>query len=166
MKEVMETASSMREAVTKHNSLVERKAYKLSSDPKKAMAAPSKKAEVPYLDFSPLQNALTALEKEVDALSSKDLDALPKAKKEALNALLMKAEQQLTSEEGLPRRSWYRHQIYAPGFYTGYGVKTLPGVREAIEQKNWKETQQQIGELTGTLEHMRGYIQKMNALAP
>ena len=44
----------------------------------------------------------------------------------------------------MPRRPWYRHQIYAPGFYTGYGVKTLPGVREAIEQKNWSEADQQI----------------------
>ena len=56
----------------------------------------------------------------------------------------MRAEQSLTRSEGLPRRPWFRHQIYAPGFYTGYGVKTLPGVREAIEQKNWTEGNQQI----------------------
>jgi N-acetylated-alpha-linked acidic dipeptidase len=47
-------------------------------------------------------------------------------------------------EEGLPRRPWFRHSIYAPGYYTGYGVKTLPGIREAIEERNWKEAQQQI----------------------
>ena len=45
---------------------------------------------------------------------------------------------------GLPKRPWYRHTIYAPGYYTGYGVKTLPGIREAIEQRNWKEAQEQI----------------------
>jgi N-acetylated-alpha-linked acidic dipeptidase len=60
-----------------------------------------------------------------------------------LNQLLYQAEQQLLSE-GLPRRPWYRHTIYAPGFYTGYGVKTLPGIREAIEQRNWAEAQEQI----------------------
>jgi N-acetylated-alpha-linked acidic dipeptidase len=54
------------------------------------------------------------------------------------------AEQQLLNETGLPRRSWYKHSIYAPGYYTGYGVKTMPGIREAIEQGNWKEAQDQI----------------------
>lgn len=53
-------------------------------------------------------------------------------------------EQQLLNENGLPRRAWYKHTIYAPGFYTGYGVKTMPGIREAIEQRNWKEAQEQI----------------------
>ena len=61
-----------------------------------------------------------------------------------LNELLYQAEQKLLSPNGLPRRPWYRHTIYAPGFYTGYGVKTLPGIREAIEQRNWKEAQEQI----------------------
>ncbi len=89
--------------------------------------------------------------------------SLPAGKQEALNNLLMYAEQQLTSAEGLPRRPWYRHQIYAPGFYTGYGVKTLPGVREAIEQQDWNEAQEQIGKLAGTLEHMRGYLKKINS---
>ena len=46
--------------------------------------------------------------------------------------------------EGLPRRPWYRHAIYAPGFYTGYGVKTVPGVREAIEERKWDEAREQI----------------------
>jgi len=50
----------------------------------------------------------------------------------------------LLTKDGLPRRGWYKHAIYAPGFFTGYGVKTLPGVREAIEQRNWKEAQEQI----------------------
>jgi len=166
LEEVMETATAMREAVKKQNGMVEKKAYSLAADPKKSMATPTKKPEVPYLDFSPLQNALAALEKEVDAFSSKDLRAVSLSGKEALNALLMKAEQQLTSEDGLPRRSWYRHQIYAPGFYTGYGVKTLPGVREAIEQKNWEEAQQQIEKLAGTLQQMREYLEQMNALVP
>jgi N-acetylated-alpha-linked acidic dipeptidase len=57
---------------------------------------------------------------------------------------LYKAEQKLLSDAGLPRRPWYKHCIYAPGLYTGYGVKTLPGIREAIEQRNWKEAQEQI----------------------
>ena len=53
-------------------------------------------------------------------------------------------ERALTLDEGLPDRPWFQHQIYAPGFYTGYGVKTLPGVRESIEQKEWKLADEQI----------------------
>ncbi|UCE68411.1 MAG: M28 family peptidase [Flavobacteriaceae bacterium] len=166
LKEVMETAVSMREDALKHNELIDKKAYSLAADPRKSQAAPTKKTPAPFLDFSPLQNALASLQKEVDAFAEKDLNGLPEAKKTALNVLLMHAEQQLTSEDGLPRRGWYRHQIYAPGFYTGYGVKTLPGVREAIEQENWGEAQQQIGKLAGTLTRMKTYLQKMNAITP
>jgi N-acetylated-alpha-linked acidic dipeptidase len=63
---------------------------------------------------------------------------------EEFNQSLYRAEQQLLNEDGLPRRAWYKHTIYAPGFYTGYGVKTMPGIREAIEQREWKEAQEQI----------------------
>lgn len=63
---------------------------------------------------------------------------------EKINAGLYRAEQKLLSINGLPRRAWFKHTIYAPGFYTGYGVKTMPGIREAIEQKDWKEAQEQI----------------------
>ncbi len=72
-------------------------------------------------------------------------------------------KQILTSEKGLPRKSWYKHQISAPKFYTGYGVKTLPGVREAIAQKNWKEAQEQIMVLAETLARFDGHIEGMNA---
>ena len=166
LKEVMETAGTMRDAAEKHNKLVASNAYALAADPTKPRTAPAAKPAVPYLDFSPLQNALAGLQQEVDALEGKDLTALPSGKKEALNALLMQAEQQLTSEEGLPRRPWYRHQIYAPGFYTGYGVKTLPGVREAIEEQKWEEAQQQIVKLAGTLERMQDHLSRINSLAP
>ena len=74
----------------------------------------------------------------------------------------MIAEQALTHETGLPRRGWFKHQIYAPGFYTGYGVKTLPSVREAIEQKNWKEAQEQIEVLSGTFKKFKKHIEEMN----
>ena len=69
---------------------------------------------------------------------------MPLSLKRELDAMLFGAERYLTRAEGLPRRSWFKHQIYAPGFYTGYGVKTLPGVREAIEQRNWDEAIEQI----------------------
>ena len=79
---------------------------------------------------------------------------LPVAEQIELDQILMKAERALTREHGLPRRPWYRHHIYAPGFYTGYGVKTLPGVREAIELRDWKEAERQI---TIAAEVLRSY---------
>ena len=63
---------------------------------------------------------------------------------QAVNAKLIESERRLTDAAGLPGRPWFRHMIYAPGFYTGYGVKTIPGVREAIEQKRWQEADDQI----------------------
>ena len=102
---------------------------------------------MPYINFAPLQNALTML-KEESSVTMKVLDNLsaanvPSEKVAELNKLIYQAEQKLTAK-GLPRRPWYIHQIYAPGFYTGYGVKTLPGIREAIEQRNWQEVDEQM----------------------
>jgi N-acetylated-alpha-linked acidic dipeptidase len=69
----------------------------------------------------------------------------------------------MTREEGLPRRDWFRHQIYAPGFYTGYGVKTLPGVREAIEQRDWEETSAQIDRVAGVLQGLTDVLERATA---
>jgi N-acetylated-alpha-linked acidic dipeptidase len=62
---------------------------------------------------------------------------------------------------GLPRRPWYKHSLYAPGFYTGYGVKTIPGVREAIEQKDWSETRTQIGEVAAAINRLAAYLETL-----
>lgn len=137
--------NSMRESSLMENQLITSDAYKVGEDPTKKLLNPVVKSEVPYLDFAPLENALVHLKKNAEELDStfqnKEKSGNVTA---AFNQFLYQAEQQLLSETGLPRRSWYKHTIYAPGFYTGYGVKTLPGIREAIEQRNWKEAQEQI----------------------
>jgi N-acetylated-alpha-linked acidic dipeptidase len=69
----------------------------------------------------------------------------------------------LTSEAGLPNRPWFKHQIYAPGFYTGYGVKTIPAVREALEQKQWKDAEIQIGRVGDVLKGMAGHVESIAA---
>lgn len=76
-----------------------------------------------------------------------------------LNKLLFQSERKLLSDAGLPRREWFKHQIYAPGFYTGYGVKTLPGVREALEQKNWEEAAEQVKVISAALDAMSAQIE-------
>ncbi|WP_281540751.1 M28 family metallopeptidase [Maribacter aestuarii] len=161
--EIMKDLEKMRKDVEKHNSMVEKNLFELASDPKKPFKKPNKKSTVPYLDFSSLQNELTALQQTIDNFSKADKTKLSKEARIALNKKLMLAEHVLTSEEGLPRRPWYKHQIYAPGFYTGYGVKTLPGVREAVEEKNWKEAQEQIAVLRNTFKEFNIFLEEMNA---
>jgi N-acetylated-alpha-linked acidic dipeptidase len=82
----------------------------------------------------------------------------------ALDGILMRSERVLVREEGLPRRPWFKHQIYAPGFYTGYGVKTLPGVREAVEQRDWREAERQVGLLAENLRQLAQQIDRATAL--
>jgi N-acetylated-alpha-linked acidic dipeptidase len=128
------------------------------------MLAPAPKAEVPYIDFTPLQNALAALEKSSNELAevwSKSVEG--SASKEKMNKALYQAEQQLLTVNGLPRRGWYRHTLYAPGFYTGYGVKTLPGVREAIEQRNWKEAAEQVNIAAEAITRLSDYLHHVAA---
>jgi len=162
LKEIMKQTDQMRTDVKKHNMMVRKNMFELAADPKKPFLKPKKKEAIPYLDFSSLQNELAALKVTIGDFAKMDLDKLSKEKRNNLNKKLMQAEHLLTSEDGLPRRSWYKHQIYAPGFYTGYGVKTLPGVREAVEQKNWKETQEQITKLATTLSNFNKHIQELS----
>ena len=82
---------------------------------------------------------------EASAIGKVDPAELTAAQRQALEDALKVAEQKFLQGDGLPRRPWFRHVLHAPGFYTGYGVKTLPGVREAIEQRLWKEAESQIG---------------------
>jgi len=127
------------------NLIISSGGYAVGEDPTKGYVIPSVKPVVPYLDFSPLQNALHQLEISVErenTVFKNNISA--NSVSLTFNQALYRAEQQLLIETGLPRREWYKHSIYAPGSYTGYGVKTLPGIREAIEQSNWNEAQQQI----------------------
>jgi N-acetylated-alpha-linked acidic dipeptidase len=120
------------------------------ADPLQTYVAPKAKPSVPEISFAPLKNALGRLQESAQKYQVArmklvtDGRPLPREAQNELDQILMQTERALTRSEGLPRRNWFRHQIYAPGFYTGYGVKTLPGVREAIEQRNWKEASEQM----------------------
>ena len=97
------------------------------------------------MNFAPLDNAMDALTqsaqrytKALEKAKANGGAVLNNASLDALNELLIQSERKLISAEGLPGRPWYRHEVYAPGVYTGYGVKTMPAIRESIEQKKWK----------------------------
>jgi N-acetylated-alpha-linked acidic dipeptidase len=127
------------------NQKIEEGVFTATADPQKAFVPPKPEDVPPYLSFAPLENATEALEqaaqryrKAVEKTNAQGGTMLDSAALSALNALLVQSERKLTSPEGLPGRPWYRHEIYAPGVYTGYAVKTLPAIREPLEQKNWK----------------------------
>jgi N-acetylated-alpha-linked acidic dipeptidase len=145
VKEVTSLLDDMRASTDVENRLIDSHYFVYAQDPKVRYVAPAAKAPVPYLDFSALLNAMQALEKSSNAYSDIVAShAKPAGPVDQLNRTLYQAEQKLMIDAGLPRRPWYKHSIYSPGYYTGYGVKTLPGIREAIEQRNWKEAQEQI----------------------
>jgi N-acetylated-alpha-linked acidic dipeptidase len=104
----------------------------------------------PHLNFAPIENADESLTRSAEhyqkALLGKQstLGEADAGMLRTLNEKLLESERRLTNDEGLPRRSWYKHLLYAPGIYSGYGVKTVPGVREGIEQKRYEEADQEI----------------------
>ena len=157
--ELQTSLDQQRERAALTDQLLKTRAYTYAADTAYHLLPPPAQPEVPYLNFSALQNALHELDHAVNHLA----DTLGKAqlsgdREKAVNEALYKAEQQLLSDNGLPRRSWYRHIIYAPGFYTGYGVKTMPGIREAIEQCNFTEAQQQIDLDAAVLKKFADYL--------
>ena len=143
--EMISMTDQMRESTAVYNQVISGNNHQLAADPTKPEKLPIRKVEVPFIDFSALQNSLVKLESSATTLSDKIATGkIASTSLKALNEALFTAEQNLLTTTGLPRRPWYKHTIYAPGFYTGYGVKTMPGVREAIEQRDWKEAQDQI----------------------
>lgn len=144
--------------------MVNDKLFALATDPKKNYTEKAKEGTVPFLNFSALENSLVRMKESSDSFSKLYPTAitLPAAQQKLINEELYKAEQALTSAKGLPRRPWYRHLIYAPGFYTGYGVKTLPYIREGIEQNNWIEAQEGIDAVTTALLNYTAIINRIN----
>jgi N-acetylated-alpha-linked acidic dipeptidase len=173
VKEVIKLGDDLREETQEKNRQIIDKTLELVLDPAKPYVIPTPKPAVPHLNFAPLENALTRLQESTrkygESLKafSNSGKALPAENRKALNALLLGVERVLIREEGLPGRPWYKHQIYSPGFYTGYSVKTLPGIREAIEERNWKEAEAQVAIVARVLELYSGQIdQARNLLQP
>ena len=132
-------------------------------DPRETLVPPKKEEPPPYINFAPLDSAAKSVadsarryEEALAKASAKGFQLVKDAA--SLNKLVYQSERKLTNEKGLPRRPWFQHQIYAPGFYTGYGVKTIPGVREAIEQKQWGEVEPQMKNAAAALQSLASQI--------
>ena len=149
--EVKKLADTMRSQIKDRDADLAEGVYKAIADPKKRSVQPPADVVPPYFNFAPLDQAsddLTAAAAEYEKAFAAHADiADPK-----INAILIATEHALTDPEGLPNRPWFENMIYAPGFFTGYGVKTLPAVREAIEQKQWSAVDQQIARTAAAIE--------------
>jgi N-acetylated-alpha-linked acidic dipeptidase len=163
-KDLEKLLADKQEEIGERNQELEEGVFKATLDPRRPTVAPEKEGIPPHLNFAPMQNAADALARSAEhyrlalqhrqgSLSQNDAQAL-----RALNELLMQSERKLTNEDGLPRRSWYKHLIYAPGVYSGYDVKTVPGVREGIEQKRYAEAEQEIMRVAKALQEESALI--------
>ncbi len=157
--ELKELEADQRATIKERNSEIEEGVYQALADPKKKRVAPSKEPVPPYLNFAPLDNAADDLTHAAESYE-KAFQAAGDSAPAAVNASLIQSERLLVNSAGLPNRPWYRNLVYAPGFYTGYGVKTIPGAREAIEQKRWTEADEQIARVSKALESEADLLDK------
>jgi N-acetylated-alpha-linked acidic dipeptidase len=164
-KDLQKLLSDKQDEIRERNQELEEGVFKATLDPRHPTVAPDKEDVPPHLNFAPMQNAVDALTRSAEryhqalvhrraSLGEADAETL-----RALNGKLIESERKLTNDEGLPRRPWYKHLIYAPGIYSGYGVKTVPGVREGIEQKRYAEADQEIARVGKALEEESALIE-------
>jgi N-acetylated-alpha-linked acidic dipeptidase len=164
--QVEKLARDSHDRTVERNRLIDEGAYAAANDPRHPRVAPPKETVPPFLNFAPLENGFAALERTAKmydqalGLATGNGGAgVARATLRDVNAKLIAVERALTLKDGLPNRDWFKHQIYAPGFYTGYGVKTLPAVLESIEQKDWKLAEEQIVRVGKVLENAGEAIQ-------
>jgi N-acetylated-alpha-linked acidic dipeptidase len=148
---VKKLTDTMRAEIKERNTEIADGVYKALEDPKKKRVTPDVEALPPYLNFAPLDQAmddLTTAATEYDKAFTANAQKAPPA----LNLQLIQSERVFLDPAGLPNRPWFQNMMYAPGFYTGYGVKTLPAARETIEQKQWKDADIQIARTAAAVE--------------
>lgn len=158
-------ATEKRDEAKERNQEISDGVYQALYDPKKHMVPPPAEPVPPYLNFAPLDQASDDLTDAAKAFDQAFAAAGGTAPAD-LNPDLIRSERLLTDDRGLPNRPWFQHLLYAPGFYTGYGVKTIPGVREAIEQKKWPEADEQITRVAAALEREADLLKQATQLLP
>ncbi len=155
--ELKELADGMRKETEKTNQMISDGIYAAALDPNKTLGPPTVQTQVPHFNFAPLENALGRL--QTAAIGFDAVAKFSTTTSAEINQLLYTSERLLTRDAGLDGRPWYKHHIYAPGFYTGYGVKTIPGVREAIEQRKYDKVEAQIEIAASVLNRMSERIE-------
>jgi N-acetylated-alpha-linked acidic dipeptidase len=140
--EVKKLADTERDEAETQAKMLSDRSFQLADDPTKSSGLPTALDRVPHMEFATLDDAVDRLKREAkdydDALA-KNGPSLSGDRLARLQALMLDIDQLLAPDVGLPGRGWYKNLIYAPGRFTGYEAKTLPGVREAIEDRRWAD---------------------------
>ncbi|OFW22707.1 MAG: folate hydrolase [Acidobacteria bacterium RIFCSPLOWO2_02_FULL_65_29] len=168
VKEVQALLKQRQDEVRERNRQIEDGVLAAIADPRRPVQAPKAEAPVPALNFAPLENAANTLTRAAERYKKAADAARPRLGANAgivatVNARLIQSERQFVEPAGLPKRPWYRHLLYAPGYYTGYSVKTLPGVREAIEQKSYAEAETEIVRAARALDREASLLDQVSA---
>ena len=162
VRELQTLLKERQDEVRERNRQIEDGVFASVADRRRPVKAPASEDVPPALNFAPLENAAAGLAKAADRYRKAFEAARSKLTPEsarAVNVRLIQSERELTDATGLPRRPWYRHLLYAPGFYTGYAVKTMPGVREAIEEKQYAEAESEIARVARALEREKALVE-------
>jgi N-acetylated-alpha-linked acidic dipeptidase len=155
VRELQALLKEQQDSVRERNRQIEEGVFEAVADPRRPEKAPAVETVAPAINFAPLENAANGLTRAADRYKKALDSARGKVSPEtiaAVNARLIQSERQLIDPDGLPKRPWYRHLLYAPGYYTGYAVKTMPGVREALEQKTYAEAEHEVVRVARALE--------------
>jgi N-acetylated-alpha-linked acidic dipeptidase len=168
--ELHKLVDSTRKATTNQHRLLDMHAYALDSDPTRPLAPPARESDVPAIDLAPLDQAASALKQSAQAFQAAYARRaaagfkLTATQQRQINQQMGRMEQALTDADGLPGRPWFKHFIYAPGMLTGYGVKTVPGVREAIEGRRWDEANRYAVITARVLDGYRAQLDRLTTL--
>ena len=157
VKEVQTLVKQQQDDVKERNRQIEDGVFAAIADPRRPVQSPKIEPVAPALNFAPLENAVTGLTRAAERYKKAAEAARLRldgngAGVGPINARLIQSERQFVEETGLPRRSWYRNLLYAPGYYTGYSVKTLPGIREAIEQKAYADAEAEVARVARAID--------------
>ena len=167
VKELKKLADDARDEAVERNKEIDEGLFAAVNDPRRPKVAPPREGVPPHLSFAPLDNAADALTLSAQhyqaALNKNGIAGISPTVLQSLNHRLIQSERQLTNPDGLLRRPWYKHMIYAPGVYAGYEAKTIPGVREAIEQKHWDEANSEIVRAAAVLQNESSLIDAASA---
>ena len=170
MGELHKLVDSTRKATAQQHRLLDLHAFTLDSDPTRPVLPPARDSDMPPIDLAPLDQAAAKLHQSAQAYEAAYAGrvaaglALPQAQQQRIDRLMGRMEQSLTRADGLPGRPWFKHMIYAPGMLTGYGVKTVPGVREAIEARRWNEADTYAVVTAQVLDGYRAQLDQLTAM--
>jgi N-acetylated-alpha-linked acidic dipeptidase len=166
VKDLEKLLKDKQEEISERNLELKEGVFNATSDPRKNYVPPPSKPVPPFINFAPLKNGVEAMKKSAEryqaAFSKWQATGtrLPDPTATDLNAQLIQIQRTFVTEKGLPERPWFKHQVYAPGAYTGYGAKPIAAVREYMDQERWKEAEAQVPIVGQVLENVAAAIGK------